>query len=134
MPVPAAGMLANQLFQGWSVSGLVTFQSGQPFTVADLVGGAYGFGGQPRGGMCKRAVTAPSGDSPLATCTPGTPTIGRPNVGPIETRFDYYINPNFFSHPLLVPFAGDSASTGFGSPACGTSTVVPFSRAATFRS
>ena len=118
IPVPTAGMLANQVFQGWGISGLVTFQSGQPFTIFDLVGGAYGFtGGTPLAVCGSNPVTAPAGDAPLATCTPGTPTnpLAAQTSGPIETRLDYYINPNFFSHPSPVPFAADSSSTGFGS-------------------
>jgi Carboxypeptidase regulatory-like domain len=117
IPVPSSGMLANRLFQGWGVSGLVTFQSGQPFTIFDLVGGGYGFTpGTPLAVCGSNPVTAPPGDVPLATCTPGTPTnpLAAQVSGPIEKRLDYYINPNFFSHPSPVPFAGDSDSTAFG--------------------
>jgi hypothetical protein len=63
-------------------------------------------------------VTALPGDAPLATCTPGAPTnpLAAQTSGPIQSRLDYYINPNFFSNPPPVPFAGDSFSNGFGSP------------------
>ena len=63
-------------------------------------------------------VSAVPGDAPLRTCTPGTPTnpLAAPTAGPIQRRLDDYINPNFFSDPGPVPFAGDSDSTGFGSP------------------
>ncbi|HEY6406892.1 MAG TPA: hypothetical protein VIY29_05435 [Ktedonobacteraceae bacterium] len=49
IPIPQSGIWGNQAFQGWGISGLLTLQSGQPFTVGDsLAGGAYGFtGGTP---------------------------------------------------------------------------------------
>ena len=120
LPLPRAGTFASQVFQGWGISGLLTLQSGQPFTVGDtFAGGAYGFpGGTPLAVCGNSQITALPGDAPLATCTPGQVTnpLAAPTSGPIQRRLDDYINPNFFSHPLPVPFAGDSSSTGFGSP------------------
>jgi len=115
-----AGMFASQVFQGWGISGLLTLQSGQPFTVGDsFAGGAYGFpGGTPLAVCGSSQITALPGDATLATCTPGQATVplAAPTSGPIQRRLDDYINPNFFSHPAPVPFAGDPSSTGFGSP------------------
>jgi hypothetical protein len=120
LPVPKTGILGSQAFQGWGLSGLLTVQSGQPFTAGDgFVGGAYGgAGGTPLAVCGSSPVTALPGDAPLATCTPGTPTnpLAAQTSGPIHSRLDYYINPNFFSYPPPVAFAGDSFSTGFGSP------------------
>jgi len=113
-------MFASQVIQGWGISGLLTLQSGQPFSVFDsFAGGAYGFpGGTPLAVCESSSVTASPGDATLATCTPGTPTnpLAAQTSGPIQSRLDDYINPNFFSNPVPVPFAGDSSSTGFGTP------------------
>lgn len=119
IPAPKTGIFSTQIFRGWSISGLVTLQSGQPFSVGDIVGGAYGFvGGTPLAVCGSNPITASPGDAPLQTCTPGSPTnpLAAVTSGRIQNRLDYYINPNFFSHPGPVPFAGDSDSTGFGSP------------------
>jgi hypothetical protein len=120
LPVPKTGIFGSQAFQGWSFSGLLTLQSGQPFTAGDgFVGGAYGgTGGTPLAVCGSTPVTASPGDAPLATCTPGAPTnpLAAQTSGPIQRRLDYYINPNFFSNPPPVPFAGDAFSNGFGTP------------------
>jgi hypothetical protein len=119
LPTPKTGIFHNQIFQGWSISGLLTLQSGQPFTVGDIVGGAYGFvGGTPLAVCGRNPITALPGDAPLPTCNPGTPTnpLAAQTSGRVQSRLDDYINPNFFSDPGPVPFAGDSDSTGFGTP------------------
>ena len=120
LPVPKTGIFGSQAFQGWSFGGLLTLQSGQPFTAGDgFVGGAYGgTGGTPLAVCGSTRVTASPGDAPLATCTPGAPTnpLAAQTSGPIQRRLDYYINPNFFSNPPPVPFAGDAFSNGFGTP------------------
>jgi hypothetical protein len=120
VPVPRTGILCSQAFQGWSVSGLLTLQSGQPFTVGDsFAGGAYGFpGGTPLAVCGSSPVIALPGDAPLDTCTPGTSTdpLAAQTSGPIQRRLNDYINPNFFSNPVPVAFAGDSISSGFGGP------------------
>jgi hypothetical protein len=120
LPVPKTGILRSQAFQGWGVSGLLTLQSGQPFTAGDgFVGGAYGgTGGTPLAVCGSSPVATLAGDATLATCTPGTPTnpLAAQTSGPIQSRLDNYINPNFFSNPLPVPFAGDAFSNGFGTP------------------
>ncbi len=134
-PVPQRGMWRGQAFQGWSVSGLVTFQSGQPFTLFDLVGGAYGYAGGTVTAICNsNQIAAPPGDAPLATCVPGTPTnpLAALTSGSIEKRLDYYINPNFFSHPALVPYAGDTNATAFGSPNMRNIYRGPFQQACDF--
>ncbi len=135
LPVPREGMWSGQAFQGWSISGLVLLQSGQPFTPFDLVGGAYGYAGGTMTAICNsNQIAAPPGDAPLATCIPGTPTnpLAAVTSGSIEQRLDYYINPNFFSHPGLVPYAGDSNATGFGSPNMRNIFRGPFQQACDF--
>src|SRR5262249_36698772 len=45
LPVPKNGIWGTQAFQGWSISGINTFQSGLPFSVTDANGGrAFGGG------------------------------------------------------------------------------------------
>lgn len=39
LPVPKSGIWGTQAFQGWSISGINTFQSGLPFSVTDSTGG-----------------------------------------------------------------------------------------------
>ena len=43
IPTPSGNFWNNQFFKGWSVSGIVTYQSGLPFSVTDSTsGGAFG--------------------------------------------------------------------------------------------
>jgi hypothetical protein len=45
LPVPKHGIFGSQAFQGWSISGINTYQSGLPFSVTDPFGGkAFGGG------------------------------------------------------------------------------------------
>jgi hypothetical protein len=113
IPIPHTGILGTQVFQGWGLSGLVTLQSGQVFSLADITaGGAYGFVlGTPLA-ICR----ATSRQIPtLPSCTAGTPTnpLAAVTPGSVEDRLAHYINPNFFSHPVTVP-NGASGATGFG--------------------
>jgi hypothetical protein len=59
----------NQLFKGWSISGIITYQSGLPFSVTDTGGGAFG-GGTSTGificGNAGAAYTVGSRDDWLA--------------------------------------------------------------------
>jgi len=112
IPVPHSGIFGSQVFRGWGLSGLLTFQSGQVFTVSDgNAGGAYGFVlGTPLA-ICN-AVQITS----LPTCTPGTPTNPQAALTPgsIESRLGNYVNPNFFSDPVQVANSNDGGATGFG--------------------
>jgi Carboxypeptidase regulatory-like domain/TonB dependent receptor len=114
IPIPHSGLLGTQVFQGWGVSGLLTFQSGQVFSIADgSAGGAYGFVlGTPLA-ICRDAAHQISG---VASCTPGTATnpLQALTSGDIENRLGHYIDPNFFSHPVGVANNNDPGATGFG--------------------
>jgi len=113
--IPKNGILGTQLLQGWGVSGLTTFQSGQVFSLYDSNGGgAYGFGASTPAAICPSAPYVAT----LPTCTPGAPTNPLQAVthGSIESRVDNYINPNFFSSPGLANAFSDGLSTGWGSP------------------
>ncbi len=114
IPVPKHGILGTQIFQGWGVSGLVTFQSGQVFSVIDTnAGSAFGFfPGTPL------AICAAAADqiATLPTCTPGAVTdpLSAVTQGRIQDRLDNFINPNLFSPTVNVPFSdpSDNATGG----------------------
>jgi len=113
LPIPHSGIFGSQVFQGWGVSGLLTFQSGQVFSVADgTAGGAYGgVLGTPLA-ICDNDILT---DPKLPTCTEGAPTnpLAALTPGGIEDRLAHYINPNFFNHPAVVA-NGAPGATGFG--------------------
>lgn len=44
LPVPNKSFFQNQIFRNWSISGIVTYQSGLPFSVTDTGTGAFGGG------------------------------------------------------------------------------------------
>ncbi|HKD81447.1 MAG TPA: carboxypeptidase-like regulatory domain-containing protein [Candidatus Angelobacter sp.] len=45
LPIPKGGIWGTQAFQGWTISGINTYQSGLPFSVTDAFGGrAFGGG------------------------------------------------------------------------------------------
>jgi len=115
IPVPKSGMFGSQAFQGWGVSGLITFQSGQVFTPTDgNAGGAYGFVNGTPLAICNATQDPALGP----TCTPGAPTnpLAAVTPGGIESRLNHYINPNFFSDPVSVANSNDPGATGFGTP------------------
>ena len=136
LPITQSGILSSRIFRGWGISGLLTFQSGQPFTVADTsAGGAYGFVlGTPLAVCGNRPVRSSPGNAPLATCTLGMPTnpLAAQTSGPIESRLNDYINPNFFSHPGAVAFAPDPSATGFGTPGLRNIYRGPFQQSVDF--
>ena len=119
IPGPKSGMWATKIIRGWAVSGIVTYQSGLPFSTTDgSSGGAFGTN-VGTGMLICNATQIPS----LPTCTPGTPTTLQQVTaipGSIEQRLNNFINPNMVSPSGPVPnfalFANgkkDSA-TGFG--------------------
>jgi len=92
LPVPQNDFFHNQLFRGWSISGIVTFQSGLPFSAFDATaGGAFGisngFETATWSGNCTNVYTS----------------------GPITSRLGHYLNPDCFTKASNVP---NSAGTG----------------------
>lgn len=116
IPVPKNSFFHNQIFKGWSIAGIVTYQSGLPFSILDSTsGGAFGATGLGTGLF----VCRPTVEQVVTPLTPGC-TQGAVSslsniltTGPIGNRLDHYLNPNFVSTAALVP-NGAAGATGYG--------------------
>jgi hypothetical protein len=101
LPIPKNGIWGTQAFQGWSISGINTYQSGLPFSVTDAFGGrAFG------GGTSTGILTCPSIDSAY---TPGS----------VQSQIASglgYLNPACFAPAPVVA----SGPAGFTNPATAT--------------
>ncbi|MFN2513826.1 MAG: TonB-dependent receptor domain-containing protein [Pyrinomonadaceae bacterium] len=99
LPVPQNSFFDNQVFKGWSISGIITYQNGLPFSVTDSTsGGAFGNLGGGTGtfsGLCSSAAQA---------YTPGR----------IQDRLNAYLNPACFRTAFDVPNAAGSGATAYG--------------------
>jgi hypothetical protein len=122
LPVPKSSFFQNQFFKGWSISGIVTYQSGLPFSVTDGTSGTAFGGGVGTGLLICRPAFNPADPNNTANqtlsmpgCTPGTVTTVQQALtsGPIQGRLVHYINPNFISLAANVPFSPDNAK-GYG--------------------
>src|SRR6266849_2254792 len=95
LPVPKSGILGSQAFQGWTISGIVTYQSGLPFSLSDSTsGGAFGNVRVGTGLLVCRAVQNPT----LPTCTPGSPTTVQQIMtfrGPFQQNWDFSVAKSF---------------------------------------
>lgn len=101
IPVPRDSFLDNQIFKGWSISGIVTYQSGLPFSVLDSTSG--GVFGNTGGGTATLSGQCTSASQFYTT-------------GPIGSRLNNYLNVNCFRTARNAPNLGiDSA----GNPAAG---------------
>ena len=99
LPVPNRSFFDNQVFKGWAVSGIVTYQKGLPFSLTDsTAGGAFGQTGV--------ATASFSG-----TC--GTDVSTMYTQGSLQQRLANYVNPACFRTASLVP-NGAAGATGFG--------------------
>jgi hypothetical protein len=99
LPVPKNSFFQNQAFRGWSISGIVTYQSGLPFSITDSTsGGAFG---QLGGGTATLS----------GACTPSQFYT----TGTRQQILDHYLNTACFrtTNPNPVNSAG-SGATGFG--------------------
>jgi hypothetical protein len=113
LPVIKNSFMDNQLFRGWSIGGIITYQSGLPFSITDSTsGGAFG-GGTGTGLLVCRplAQQIPT----LPGCVPGQPTQVSDLLltGSVQSRLNNYINPNFVSTAAIVP-NGTAGATGYG--------------------
>jgi hypothetical protein len=96
IPVPRDSFLDNQVFRGWSVSGIVTYQSGLPFSVTDSTsGGVFGTNLGTATFVCGSADEA---------YTPGR----------VQDRINAYLNPACFTTARTAPFGAGAGATIFG--------------------
>lgn len=99
LPTPSGSFWNNQFFKGWSVSGIVTYQSGLPFSVTDsTAGGAFG-----QTGVATASFSGACGTNPATMYTLGT----------LQQRLANYLNPACFRTASVVP-NGAPGATGFG--------------------
>jgi hypothetical protein len=99
IPTPSGSFWNNQFFKGWSISGIVTYQSGLPFSITDSTsGGAFG---QTGGGTA--SFSGACGTDPTTMYTQGTQA----------QQIASYLNVTCFRTASLVPNGGPGA-TGFG--------------------
>ena len=99
LPVPKGNFFNNQLFKGWSISGIVTYQSGLPFSVTDSTsGGAFGNAG---GGTATLSGQCTSPEQFYTT-------------GPIGSRLNAYLNVNCFRTAVDVPDFDGSGAKAYG--------------------
>jgi Carboxypeptidase regulatory-like domain len=82
---------------GWSVDGIVTFQSGRPFTIVDSAGGS--------------TFTPIGPDQSTASIAPGFDASSAYTSGNRATKLNSYVNINAF---LPAPVVGPDGSTGYG--------------------
>jgi hypothetical protein len=97
----ASGVSAKAL-GGWEVSGVLTLQSGLPFTPVDSAGGsAY-------------ALSSPNLATP--TFAPGFSCANAPTTGGVESRLSHWVNLAAYQPDAVIPLANGAPgdATGFG--------------------
>jgi hypothetical protein len=97
----ASGVTGKAL-GGWEVSGVLTLQSGLPFTPVDSAGGsAY-------------ALSSPNLATP--TFAPGRSCANAPTHGGVESRLANWVDPKAYLPDATIPLASGAAgdATGFG--------------------
>jgi hypothetical protein len=101
IPVPKGSFFNNQLFKGWSIGGIVTYQSGLPFGVTDsTAGGAFGY----TGGLNTATLSG--------QCTSLSQFY---TTGSIQNRLNAYLNAGCFATRAPdVPNAAGSGATALG--------------------
>lgn len=99
LPVPGGNFWNNQFFKGWAISGIVTYQSGLPFSLTDsAAGGAFG-----QTGVATGTFSGTCGTDPSTMYTQGS----------TSDILAHYINPACFRTAPVVP-NGATGATGFG--------------------
>jgi len=99
IPTPSGSFWNNQFFKGWSISGIVTYQNGLPFSITDSTsGGAFG---QTGGGTA--SFSGACGTDPSTMYTQGS----RSDI------LAHYLNTACFRTASLVA-SGAAGATGFG--------------------
>ncbi|HKP83118.1 MAG TPA: TonB-dependent receptor [Pyrinomonadaceae bacterium] len=99
LPVPSGNFWNNQFFKGWGISGIITYQSGLPFSITDsTAGGAFG-----QTGVATATFSGTCGTDPSTMYTQGS----------TSDILAHYINPACFRTAPVVP-NGAAGATGFG--------------------
>ena len=93
----AANGAKAALLRDWTVSGIVTFQSGRPFSVIDSAGGS--------------TYTPIGPDQSTASFAPGFTVQNAATHGSVESRLNQYLHPAAF---MPAPVVGPDLSTGYG--------------------
>jgi len=91
------GGIKGRALGGWQTSGVLTMQSGAPFSVLDSGGGT--------------ALQLDGGSSFSAGFAPGFSCRNALTPGSDESRLNNFVNPNAF---VKAPVVGPDGSTGFG--------------------
>ena len=94
--------ITGKALGGWEVSGVVTLQSGLPFTPVDSAGGsAYAF-------------SSPNLATP--TFASGFSCKNAPTTGGVESRLAHWVNPLAYQPDAIIPLASGAAgdATGLG--------------------
>jgi len=94
--------ITKQALGNWEIIGILTLQSGTPFTVVDSAGGsAYA--------LSTTGIVTP-------TFAPGFSCANAPSSGGIESRLGHWVNPNAYLPDPAVPLStgGLSDATVFG--------------------
>ncbi|HEY0430994.1 MAG TPA: carboxypeptidase-like regulatory domain-containing protein [Pyrinomonadaceae bacterium] len=96
IPVKHNSFMDNPVLRGWTVSGIVTYQKGLPFSVTDSTsGGLYGTAGGTAQFLCNRISDA---------YTRGT----------VQERLDHYLRTECFGTAPNLPNSAGASITGWG--------------------
>jgi len=99
LPVPSGNFWNNQFFKGWGISGIITYQSGLPFSLTDsTAGGAFG-----QTGVATGTFSGTCGTDPSTMYTQGS----------TSDILAHYVNPACFRTASVVA-NGAAGATGFG--------------------
>jgi hypothetical protein len=91
IPVPKGSWMDNQIFKGWTLSGITTYQKGLPFSVTDgNSGGVFGTASSTANFLCSNIAAAYT-------------------TGSDNDRLAHYLNPACFGTSPII------AATGFAS-------------------
>lgn len=94
-----ASFMRHEPFKGWAISGIVTYQSGLPFSVTDSGGGAFG------GGTSTGIFTCPNAQAAYTTGATSAIVAHYLNIACWTTSTQQANN---------VPFFAGSGATGYG--------------------
>ena len=116
LPVPKNGILRTQAFQGWSISGINTYQSGLPFSVTDATGGRA-FGGGTSTGIFNCSVSgAYMGGSVQSQINSGVGYLNPSCFGPAQVVANIGTSPTTVTSSLAPTGFGNTPRNAFRGP------------------